>query len=41
MPYFKQGQWEESDEDRMFRDGLVLLLLELGFSVRTKVNNAI
>ena len=41
MPYFKQGQWEESDEDRRFRDGLVLLLLELGFSVRTKVNNAI
>ena len=41
MPYFKQGQWEESGEDRRFRDGLVLLLLELGFSVRTKVKNAI
>ena len=39
MPYFKQGQWEESGEDRRFRDGLVLLLLELGFSVRTKVKN--
>ena len=39
MPYFKQGQWEESGEDRKFRDGLVLLLLELGFSVRTKVKN--
>ena len=41
MPYFKQGQWEESGEDRRFRDGLVLLLLELGFSVRTKVKSAI
>ena len=41
MPYFKQGQWEESGEDRRFRDRLVLLLLELGFSVRTKVKNAI
>ena len=39
MPYFKQGQWEESGEDRKFRDGLVLLLLEQGFSVRTKVKN--
>ena len=37
MPYFKQGQWEESDEDRRFRDDLVLMLLELGFSVKTKV----
>ena len=37
MPYFKQGQWEESDEDRRFRDELVLLLLDLGFSVKTKV----
>jgi len=37
MPYFKKGQWEESDQDRRFRDSLVLLLLELGFSVKTKV----
>ena len=37
MPYFKQGQWEESTEDRRFRDELVLLLLDLGFSVKTKV----
>ena len=37
MPYFKKGQWEESDADRRFRDRLVLLLVELGFSVRSKV----
>ena len=38
MPYGQKGQWEASDQDRRFRDSLVLLLLELGFSVRTKVS---
>ena len=37
MPYFKKGQWENSDEDRQFRDQLILLLVNLGFEVRSKI----
>ena len=37
MPYFKKGQWENSDEDRQFRDQLIVLLVNLGFEVRSKI----